>query len=140
MHLTTVTVSVPDNRVADLLRFAADLAADHAIAEVATENTDSVSVDPEKVRAAYLGGESQVWRPMLEFLAERAGEWVDWTDIYTAMDRTARQMSGALGAAERRVRHENLPYEKRELTRGAHQFRMPVEVADVIIEVANEHQ
>ena len=130
MEFKTVTVSVPELKVADLLRYAADLA------DITTDTTNGSSqwTFEELVQSAYVGGQSNVWRPMLEFLADRPDEWVDWSDIYTAMNRTARQMSGAIGAAERRC-HGHPPYEKR-MVDGKHQFRMTQAAADIIHDAA----
>ena len=98
---------------------------------VATDSAaDEGGWDLAKVRKDALGGESQVWRPMLSYLAERRDQWVDWKDICAAVNRTPAQMAGALGAAERRCGTPR-PYEKRSDGTN-HEFRMPTVVAEVI--------
>jgi hypothetical protein len=145
MAMTTVSVTVPEENVADLYRYAADLVsgdADEEWEESEAEETNSngkakPGFGRATVRKSYLGGVSQVWRPMLEHLAEHAGEWVLWPDVCDAVNRTPRQMAGALGAAERRVNNKP-PYEKR-WNNGVREFRMNETVAEFIREVAEEN-
>jgi hypothetical protein len=138
MGLATVSVTVPEERIPDLLRYAADLN------EVETEP----SVDPQTgvkarwgwgrqaVHDAYLGGTSESWRPFLDHLAEHADEWVTWEELLKVIDFTAQQGAGMLGAAERRCKGRP-PYEKR-ITGNVREFRMPSQVAEYIMEVASE--
>jgi hypothetical protein len=129
VELSTVTVTVPTARVPDLLRHAAQLAQDDLAADG--------GVDADHVRWTYLGGKSNAWRPMLRHLADHPGEWIDWPDLCDAVDRTARQLAGALGAAERRCKG-NPPYDKREVD-GGYQFRMDPAVAEIIRDTATEN-
>jgi hypothetical protein len=140
---TTLTVSVPEGKEGDLLRYAASLAGG-----TPSEDDDFIEDDdqPEPangrrrwgtgrraVRDAYLGGVSDVWRPFLEYLADNAGEWVSWPELCEHIDRTPREASGMLGAAERRC-NGRPPYEKAWQGRVRH-FRMEPNVAEIINEL-----
>lgn len=89
------------------------------------------------MRRNYLGGISDHWRPFLERLAQEPDEWVSWTVLCEAIGLTPRQASGMLGAAERRC-NGRPPYEKSGYTEGDHWFRMPREVAEIIMELATD--
>ncbi len=144
--LTTVSVTVPTQSVGDLYAYVATLHADTEEPPTATEEEATGKDAPKKraaagfgaatVRKHYLGGNSDVWRPFLHELADHAGEWVEWTDLCEAIGRTPRQASGMLGAAERRCK-QLPPYEK-AWDDGQYWFRMPVEVADVVKELASK--
>lgn len=142
MGLTNVTVSVPEDRVSELLHFAAELTEVTPASLEDDASNDTARAKPGfgryAVRKAYVGGVSQVWRPMLEYLADRPDEWVAWPEICEAVNRTPKQMSGALGAAERRVNNKP-PYEKRRNS-GVREFRMPASAASLIREVAAEQK
>jgi hypothetical protein len=150
MGFTTLTVSVPEGKEADLLRFAALLAGPLAVSTIeGPEEPDGG--DPghrtgrrrwgwgrSSVRDAYFGGVSNVWRPFLEYLAERPDEWVSWHDLCDHIQRTPREASGMLGAAERRCGGRP-PYEKKwEGT--VRYFRMPAQLAELIKEAASEEE
>jgi hypothetical protein len=124
--------------LADLMDEAAGLPPSvSALDQVTTDSSVTEGSAPEwdldKVRKDATGGESQVWRPMLRYLADRPDEWVYWKKLCAAVERTPAQMAGALGAAERRCGGKP-PYEKRH-DGTDYQFRMPKEVAAVITEV-----
>ncbi len=140
MEPVTVTVSVPKSDVPKLMQFAASLWT--SVASEAAAEDDELSDAGRRmpwgwgaaaVQRAYLGGVSEHWRPFLEFLAEHAGQWVDWPDVLAAIDMGASQAAGMLGAAERRCKGRP-PYEK-QWRNGVRQFRMDPRVAHVIEEV-----
>jgi hypothetical protein len=139
MALVTVSATVPQERVADLLRYAASL---H---ETDTEPGDDGEAGNGRVRwgwgrqavhEAYLGGTSDRWRPFLDYLANRPDQWVPWKELLEAIDFIPQQGAGMLGAAERRC-HQRPPYEKR-WNNQVREFRMPAQVADYVKEVAEE--
>lgn len=142
---TEVTLVVPSTSLGELYAFAASLHSGNEEPPTATEEEASPKNAPRQraaagfgtatVRKNYLGGRSDVWRPFLEELAEHAGEWVEWTELCAAVDRSPRQASGMLGAAERRCK-QLPPYEK-AYEDGQYWFRMPTEVAAVITELAS---
>lgn len=150
MGLTNVTVTIPESEVATLLRFAASLVEGDSPDEVIPD--EDIEWEDEgasfgnggtkwgfgkaAVRRAYMGGVSEVWRPMLEYMAEYPDEWVPFADICEAVDRVPAQMSGAVGAAERRL-NKRPPYEKKYMG-GVLHYRMPGAVAEVIEELAAE--
>lgn len=144
MPFTTVTVSVPEGKEAELLRFAAALASgtSEGVSGLTTEDaTGNGSLrrwgwGRRAAQDAYLGGVSEVWRPLLEYLADRPDQWVPWPDLCQHINRTPRQASGVLGAAERRCGGRP-PYEKKQ-EGDAHYFRMPAHVAEFINEVREE--
>lgn len=150
MDFTTLTVSVPEGKEADLLRFAASLASARPVPtiEVPEEPEEGTPSDRDgrrrwgwgrsRVRDAYFGGVSNVWRPFLEYLADRPDEWVSWHDLCAHIHRTPREASGMLGAAERRCGGRP-PYEKKwEGT--VRFFRMPAQLAELIKEAAGEEE
>ncbi len=146
LDTTEVTLVVPSTSLGDVYAFAATLYSNDEEPPTETEEEASPKDAPRKraaagfgaatVRKNYLGGYSDVWRPFLQELAKNPGEWVEWTQLCEAIDRTPRQASGMLGAAERRCK-QLPPYEK-AYEDGQHWFRMPVEVANVIKELAGQ--
>ncbi len=133
MEFQAVTVSVPAHRIADLLAYAAELA------RSVDESDDQAITAPkgfgaDAVRQAYLGGESLRWRPFLEILARRPGEWVEWLSLCEQINFKPAQAAGMLGAAERRC-HQLPPYERKR-DRGRQYLRMPAPVAEIIRELA----
>lgn len=90
------------------------------------------------MRSAYLGGVSEVWRPFLEYLADRPDEWVPWPDLCEHIERTPQEASGMLGAAERRCGGLP-PYEKRWIGRTRH-FRMPTSADEIVRELRDEEE
>ncbi|MBN9101470.1 MAG: hypothetical protein J0I49_25685 [Pseudonocardia sp.] len=136
MSYQVVSVSVPTERVGDLLAFAAELARSENSGpqdEIALKSAEQSAVG---IREAYLGGESIRWRPFLDILVRQPGEWVEWTELCRLIDFKPAQAAGMLGAAERRCRH-NTPYEKKTI-RGKQYFRVTAEVAAIISEVSGE--
>jgi hypothetical protein len=131
VEFITANVLVRPENLPKLLRYAAQLE-EEATGGRSVENDDDRTRrwDPESVRESYLGGKSIVWRPFLEYLAERPDQWVPWADLVEAIERTPQEASGVLGAAERRC-HQLPPYEKRGSS-PAVEFRMPGRVASVI--------
>lgn len=148
MSFTALTVSVPTGKEPELLAFAASLA------KRATDGTLEEAEDDEvpgqqngkrrwgwgrkAVVDAYYGGISNVWRPFLEYLADRPDEWVAWSDLCAHINRTPRKASGMLGAAERRCSGRP-PYEKK-WEGSERKFRMPSQVAVVVNELRGEEQ
>jgi hypothetical protein len=132
MDFVTASVLVRPENLPKLLRFAAQLEEEATGAGRSTEDEDDHSRgwDPQSVRESYLGGKSIVWRPFLEYLAERPDQWIPWADLTNAIERTPQEASGMLGAAERRC-HQLPPYEKRGSSPTV-EFRMPGRVASVI--------
>jgi hypothetical protein len=132
--------------VRDLLTYAARLAPDGS--RPADDRSDAEYLDgaeDRKARArngfgrnavqkAYNGGVSEYWRPFLEMLADRGGEWVAWSTLYEGLGLTSRQAAGMLGAAERRCKGHP-PYEK-AWEEYEHWFRMPTETAEIVKELA----
>ena len=144
MPFTTVTVSVPEGKEADLLRYAASLATGGA-SEIAEASSEPEQENGDRrrwgwgrrsVRDAYLGGVSDVWRPFLEYLADRPDEWVGWPDLCEHIGQTPQQAAGMLGAAERRCGGRP-PYEKK-WEGSVRYFRMPESVAEVIQEIRGQ--
>lgn len=144
MALVTVTVTVPEENVADLLR--------HAAALIEGDADERIQwTDPEvnggggtrwgfgraAVRKAYQGGTSDYWRPFLEYLASRPDEWVTSEEAAEAVGLDISQLPGMLGAAERRCR-QRPPYEKQWDASGHREFLMPERVAVTVQEVAAE--
>jgi len=139
MALVTVSLTVPEERVADLLRFAADL---HEVDTEPSEDAEAGSGRArwgwgrQAVREAYLGGTSDRWRPFLDYLALRPDQWVPWEELLDAIHFLPMQGAGMLGAAERRC-HQRPPYEKR-WTNQVREFRMTAQVAEYVREVSYE--
>lgn len=140
MGLVAVSVSVPEEAAADLLRYAATLCEggvptdDVDVEEGENGHRAPWGMGRARVRSAYQGGVSDYWRPFLEYLAERPNEWVAWSELHDAVGMTAREASGMLGAAERRC-GGRLPYQKR-WNQQVREFRMPQRVADIVAELA----
>lgn len=93
----------------------------------------------EVVREAYLGGDSRVQRPFLHLLAQRAGEWVPSEDVIEEIDRTPTQYRGAMGAFERRLGTDRLPYEKR-WHEDRRWYRMSAQVAELVNELRAQEE
>lgn len=142
--LVNISVSVPRDNVGDVYAFVADLI------KGTTEGSSKAAseVPPPKdvrrapagfgrdtVRRNYLGGQSDYWRPFLEYLAERPDEWVAWEDLCNALGLTPQQASGMLGAAERRCKLKP-PYWK-AFEDGTYWFQMTSEVAQTVTELAS---
>ena len=146
LDTTEVTLVVPSTSLGEVYAFAVTLYSNDEKPPTETEEEASPKDAPREraaagfgastVRKNYLGGYSDVWRPFLRELANNAGEWVEWTVLCDAIDRTPRQASGMLGAAERRCK-QLPPYEK-AYEDGQYWFRMPVEVANVVKEFAGQ--
>lgn len=130
MDLLTVTLRVPPDRVADVRAFAAALHRQERAAPALRTDTPE-GRDDDAVRCAYLGGQSEAWRPFLQILAHHSDQWVSWRFLCHAVDRTPSQAAGMLGAAERRCK-QYPPYEKSGWTEGDRWFRMPEHAAAVI--------
>jgi hypothetical protein len=122
--MTTVTVTVPEDTLFLLRRYATQLCAGggHDAVRGQGETEALTQGDPDAVRCAYLGGNSENWRPFLDHLADSPGVWVDWPELCDIIGLTPNQAAGMLGAAERRCKGA-VPYEKRE-SRGVRYFRM----------------
>jgi hypothetical protein len=132
---TTVTVTVPEEYVSDVLRYAADLAEpDDEVEQLERRRGTPHGYGREAVRGAYLGGSSDTWRPWLEHLAANADRWLPQADIANAIGMDPTSVPGMLGAAERRCK-QRPPYEKRWV-QGRREFLMPTSVARVILELA----
>lgn len=137
MAFVTVTVTVPEEHVADMLRYAAELTESES--EALTGSGERKRATPhgfgrEAVRKAYLGGSSEFWRPWLEHLASNPDEWLSGPEIAEGVDMDPAAVPGMLGAAERRCR-QRPPYEKRWMD-GHREFLMPESVAEIIRELA----
>lgn len=143
MPLVSVSVSVPEEDVGQLLRYAAALADGDSV-EPDGDYEDEESGDrpqrarrgtgARRVREVYLGGTSEHWRPFLEHLAEQPDQWVPWSELCDAIDLAPGSAAGMLGAAERRCGRV-LPYEKR--WNGSERvFRMPANAAEVVCQLA----
>jgi hypothetical protein len=143
--LVNVNVSVPQDRVADVYSYVASLF--NGSSE--SDSKGGSEVPPPKnvkrapagfgrdtVRKNYLGGQSNYWRPFLEYLAEKPDEWVDWEELCNAIKLTPQQASGMLGAAERRCKLKP-PYWK-AYEDGTYWFQMRDDVAEVVRELASD--
>lgn len=129
MALIEAKVLVEEDQLAELYEFAASLRSRNG-------SSPDQPNDLSWVEEVYRGGRSQVWRPMLDYLADRAEREVPWPDICAAVDRTPEKMSGALGAAERRVSNAGLalPYSKR-WSQDVRYFTMSQDVAQAVREL-----
>jgi hypothetical protein len=137
MAFVTVTVTVPEEYVADVLRYAASLA-EPEVEPMQGERRRGTphGFGRDAVRRAYLGGDSQNWRPWLEFLAANPDEWLSGRDIAAGIGMDPASVPGMLGAAERRCGRRP-PYEKRWVD-GRREFLMPEAVAEVVLELAEK--
>lgn|ERR1017187_10419549 len=141
-----VHVTVPEERVRELLGFAASLwespktSAETAASTVIPPMAPTVPTTmEEKVREAYEGGQSKRWRPFLVFFAQQPGQWVKMADGFEAVGFKTPQGIGMVGAAERRCKARGfLPYEKRWSTEGKAEVRISAEVAREILRLAGE--
>ena len=135
MAFVSVTVTVPEEHVADVLRYAAELAEyDAEPAPNERRRGTPHGFGREAVRKAYLGGSSEYWRPWLEHLADSPDEWLSGPEIAQAIGMDSAAVPGMLGAAERRCR-QRPPYEKRWVD-GHREFLMPASAAEIIRELA----
>lgn len=146
----TVTVTVLQDRVPELLEYAGSLARPAKEEEEAADPDEAASGPPAakgfsqaSVISAYRGGVSEYWPVFLRILAQQslaaAGTsndgWVAWDKLCAAIGLAPRSAAGMLGAAERRCQGAP-PYEK--AYEGGHWFRMPEAVARLIIELAED--
>lgn len=134
MELTTVTLSVPTDRVADIYAFASTLYSKNST-DAPSSDQGAGDFDREAIRRAYEGGVSEYWRPFLRLLAHQANEWVAWGDLCDGIGMTRTQAAGMLGAAERRCAGD-LPYEKSGYTEKGYWFRMSGQAAEVVLGLA----
>ncbi len=138
--LVSVSVSVPEDRISDLYSYVAELTANPAGREPASDESGDRKARARNgfgrsaVRSAYAGGVSEHWRPFLEILADKPDTWVAWTALYEELGLTNRQAAGMLGAAERRCKGHP-PYEK-AWEDDEHWFRMPADTAEIVKELA----
>ena len=81
--MTRVTVTVPEDKLFLLRRYAAQLCAGGGHDAVRGQGeTEALTLgDPGAVHRAYLGGNSENWRPFLDHLADSPGVWVDWPEL-----------------------------------------------------------
>lgn len=137
-EMVTVSVTVPVQSVSDLYQYAGDLVASSGgdAANGSGAGGKRWGFGKSAVRKAYNGGQSDYWRPFLEAMAAEAGEWVSWPDLCEAIGLSPKEASGMIGAAERRCKGRP-PYEK-VWEGGVRYFRMPVDVADVIKDLASK--
>lgn len=143
-ELVTVSVTIPSTRLQDLYTYAATLHTQEQAPPVNTPEELGTKDEPKQraaagfgaatVKKSYLGGVSDYWRPFLQELAKRPGEWVSWEDLYTAINLEPNQAAGMLGAAERRCKLLP-PYEK-AYEDYTYWFRMPTSVAEIVTELA----
>ncbi len=146
-----VTLAVPAARIGDVYQFVANLykiekeddtpppiTGDDTRPSTSKNAGEDDQFAPGTVMSNYCGGESEYWRPFLDELAKRPGEWVEWTALCAAIDLPPRQASGMIGAAERRCKGRP-PYEKC-FEDGQHWFRMPAEVADVVRQINGSNE
>lgn len=122
----TVTVTVPTVTVPRLLQFAADLAQP----EAKDERHDAIV-------AAYRGGSSNSWRPFLDYLADRPGEWVSSDVMGKRLGFSRDQLAGMLGAAGRRISNgqgggRTVRVYDMEYFNGRANYRMKPEVATIV--------
>jgi hypothetical protein len=127
-----VTVTVPAWAVTDIHQRAAELAAK----ESAQHSADSTI--EHDLKEAYYGGSSALWRAFLRTLAHEShaslerGEagWVNWPTLYNTIGITAKEASGVLGAATKRLKG-HMPFE--QIQEGdTYKFRMSRKAAQAI--------
>lgn len=128
---TTITVTVPTERVTDLYAYVATL-----FKAMSPNSADSAAVPStdltfEDVKDAFLGGsDNQPWKDLLVHLSAHAGEEVFWPDLCKAVGYSRKAMSGVIGAGERRTKGKR-PYTKRYAGDDTY-FLMSVEVAEMV--------
>lgn len=132
---TTITVTVPTERVTDLYAYIATLFAAPAPNPVAKTGVPPTDLTLEDVQEAFLGGtNNQPWRDLLIHLSLHPGEEVFWPDLCDAVGYNRKTMSGVIGAGERRTKGKR-PYTKRYVGDDTY-FLMSDEVAKLVQQVA----
>jgi hypothetical protein len=134
---TTITVTVPTERLSDLYGYVATLFATTSPPEGSSEDATVPSADLtyDDVKDAYLGGtNNQPWKDLLLELSLHPGEEVFWPDLCEAVGYNRKVMSGVIGAGERRTKDKR-PYSKRYAGDDTY-FLMSAEVAKMIHQVA----
>lgn len=139
IHTSTITVTVPTDRLADLYEFIASLFAIFPAQGASEEPTVTSDLTYEDVKLAYLGGsDNQPWKDLLLELSLHPGEEVFWPDLCEAVGQSRRTMSGVIGAGERRTKNKR-PYSKRYAGDDTY-FLMTPEVAKMIQLVATHEK
>ncbi len=129
---TPVTVTVPEWAVSEILQRASELAAKEHGASGSEALTD------RELKEAYYGGSSALWRAFLRALAQESAAsrkaggdgWVDWPVLYNTISIGAKEASGVLGAAKKRLKGR-MPFEQTQ-ERDIYKFRMGTETAEMI--------
>lgn len=134
--ITTITVTVPTERISDLYGYLATLFATNSQEGPSEDSTvPSADLTYDDVKDAYLGGtDNQPWKDLLLELSLHPGEEVFWPDLCEAVGYNRKVMSGVIGAGERRTKDKR-PYTKRYAGDDTY-FLMSAEVAKMIHEVA----
>ncbi|SEB45617.1 hypothetical protein SAMN04489727_1897 [Amycolatopsis tolypomycina] len=113
-------------------------AATYAAQGQAKESQEPLS--PEAVVRAYEESTSEHWRAFLKVMAHEsltaADGWVGWEKLCDGAGITRKVGSGVLGAAEKRLKGA-VPFEKEKYS-DSYRFRMPKQVAELIIKLAQE--
>jgi hypothetical protein len=133
---TTITVTVPTERLSDFYGYVATLfATSSPEGSTADATVPSADLTYDDVKDAYLGGtNNQPWRDLLLELSLHPGEEVFWPDLCEAVGYNRKVMSGVIGAGERRTKDKR-PYSKRYAGDDTY-FLMSAEVANMIHQVA----
>jgi hypothetical protein len=132
MDLTTVTLTVPTNRIGDTYAYAASL---YTQAGTTEDDTSSPDWTLEELKEAYQGGnDNQPWRDMLLELSLHPDEEVYWPDLCAAINCTRQEAAGVLGAATRRTQGR-VPFTKRKSGDDTW-FKMSAELADMVQKVS----
>ena len=111
MDLTTVTLTVPTNRIGATYAFGASL-----YTQTGTTQDDNNPPDwtLEELKEVYQGGnDNQPWRDMLLELSLHPDEEVYWPDLCAAIKLSRQEAAGVLGAATRRTQGR-VPFTKRK--------------------------
>jgi hypothetical protein len=140
MPAITVSVSVPEERVQELLSFAAELWTPQVVQPGPTHTpvVEASATSGSRVRRAFEGGVSDYWRPFLVFVARRPEQWVVMSEGFDAVGLSVQQGVGMIGAAERRCQGDGyMPYEKRWGRDGRAEVRMNADVAQEILRLAD---
>ena len=133
---TTITVTVPTDRVTDLYAYVATLFSGPPLEDApAPTEPGPAGLTYEDVRQAFLGGsDNQPWKDLLIQLSLHPDQEVFWPDLCDAVGYSRKAMSGVIGAGERRTKGKR-PYTKRYAGDDTY-FLMTGEVAKMIQEVA----